>query len=741
MILAAWEALRISAREAADWDAFARATEKLAGAAPTTERAALLAQAGLASDTQLGRSDEATHRLREALRLDPTHGEAYARLHEISTASGDWNGLLDLVTQRIAVVDDADELARLFWEQAELSRALGLTEQTIEALGNLHTLEPAHAPGLALLAEAQVSVGRFDEAVQALRELACVDLPIEERRHARLAAARYLSRSSATPPAPSASSRSSRAWASPTRTARRAWRTSQSAPASTKTPFTHCRRPLHRPKAQRARGTKIRAGTLMRSALGDEAGAVEAYERALEAAPTDIDAATALSELLDRGARRRLASSFEEAVRRDLAADPTSPDHLRELRTAARLAEDLDFERLVLDAVAVVGAANEEELERWTALHEYEAPLPTGTLGDAQIAALGARVGGDPLVQLGEAGAEAALAVLGADAKSLGLGKKELVKPKDECPERDAIERIRPVFDVASDCFYRGGEPPGDVGVATTQGGPSAWMVSESVGSPMAGPHRFRAGALAMGVRQGAAALIDLTPVEATSLLAAIASAADASLAGIEADAEVTAAARKALSRTAKKSVARAAEEVAKDVDALIEQSARIRLTCAKAGLLVSGDLGAALTHVLDAPPTRDAIRENAEATELLRFWLSPAHRTLRADSSRSTSHRWSAPRTSSTEEDGSNGARGSSGPASATPRGSSVWRGWWSPCSARRRRRAPDGRRGRCARCPCRATSARRSASPPCVGSQRSDRTRGSGSPRRSSQRHAAMR
>src|SRR6185295_18501991 len=141
--LAAWESLRVAAREVEQWDDVVRACDVLVMSAEGVAKADLAEEAAALAMDELGDDLGAMERLREALSVDVRRPIAYGRLHDLLAEQNDAAALAALVQQRIDAEDDDAELVKLFYEMARIRRSLGDREATIAALENLLMLEPA----------------------------------------------------------------------------------------------------------------------------------------------------------------------------------------------------------------------------------------------------------------------------------------------------------------------------------------------------------------------------------------------------------------------------------------------------------------------------------------------------------------------------------------------------------------------------------------------------------------------
>lgn len=626
--LAAWEALRVAAREAEEWDDVVHACEILAAQTSGDFSAQLLEEAAAVLMDRFGdRDDEAVTHLRSALEIGGmSRPIAYGRLHDLLAERGDADALRDLVQARIDATDDDRELVRLFYEMARILRSLGDREGAIGALENLLMLEGEHVGGLALMVETTVSLERFADAVDALRALAQADVPPAQKRIARFGAADFLETKLRDPEGALAELRAAAEaglgdvglYTKMADVAERAgrWETVLEA--------------LERGAqvtSGAARATlERRAAAVHRDKLDDRAGAAIALRRALEAVPTDVASGDLLAALLDDGARAGLSKQFEESVRLELAADPTDPVVLRKLGRAAVWRRDVPLERTVLALLAALGEATPAETNSLGALPSPSTKRPTGALPEASFARLRAEGDAGPVLQVLALVSEALIETDGLAPGKYGVGRGERVGPKDPSPIRDEVQVFARAFALPPGDFYVGGRDPGLVGLIPRESDPASWVVGSGIGAPLSPARRFRVGQLGMAQRLGVTALLAHEPSTWPRMLFAAAVASESPLAGGAGLAGLEEAARtlgKGLSRRSRKAI----PDLVRPLDGRresVEQVCRaLRRTLLRAGLLLAAEPQPALEAVLGAGVSRAAVRANDEARDLVLFWTS----------------------------------------------------------------------------------------------------------------------
>ncbi len=631
--LASWEALRVAAREERAWADVVAACDALAKGVDGELRAQLLEEAAAVLMDDLGRDDEARERLTRVLAIDGARPIAFGRLHDLLAEREDTRGLIDLVTKRIELVDDSDELVRLFYEQARLLRSEGDRQGALGALENVLMLEGDHVGALALQVEIHVSLEQWADAVETLRALAGADVPAAQKRLAHLGAADFLEKHLSDPAGAIAELRrideiglaDAGLFGRIADVAERAGLTEEAAAALG--------------DAARASGGAGRAAFERRAAAlhreqGHDAKAIAAYRRALEAVPDDLETGEALAELLtDSDERRAMAAGFEEAVRAKLEADPADEDALRKLRKAAIWRGDRDLEYLALGALSAMGLALPEEEDAFAERHETGPSAPSGVLSEASLARLRAAGADDPVARIAIAAQESVFEMDRLEPATYGVGRGELLSPKAESTMRDEVFALAALFGVESGDLYRGGRDAAQIAAVPGKKGRVTWILGDGIRAPLGAGQRFVIGQLAMSVREGTLPYVHRPPKDAAAVVMAAAAAAEVPLeraAGRTDIGEIARTLEKKMGRRARRAVAEAAQ-LAADGDPKAWARGAMR-TALRAGLLSSGDLRVSLGAVLGAPASAAALADSADARDLVLYWLSGDHLALRRE-------------------------------------------------------------------------------------------------------------
>ncbi|MGE0786724.1 MAG: hypothetical protein AB7S26_13715 [Sandaracinaceae bacterium] len=627
--LASWEAIRVCARDCDAWEPLVEACDRLAHLLADDELTMLLLEesAAVLMD-DLGQDARAERRLRRILAIDARRPIAYGRLHDLLAERGDDRGLLELVNNRIELVDAPEELGKLFYEQARLLRGLGRREEALGALDNLLLLDSDHLGGLALLVELQVQQENWGGAVEALRSLASAnDVPGSQQRIARLGAADFLqNKLDDLAGALEELTALHEAGLADLEIYERAANVAVELDQADVAAEMIQRAVALAPSPSAVATLERRAGKLFHEKLGDSERAVGAYERALAAVPTDKKAAEALAALLPDVGRDALSRRFEASMRGVLEDAPTDPGALRSLLNAARWRRDGGLESAVLEALVALGLATDDEASAHAA---GEPRVPHGTLDDAQRALVMAggwpgdlHVG--PLAELATAIGESAAAVDGLEPSGFGLGRGDLVR--DASRLKTELEALCRLFGLVGLELYAGGTEPYLIDIAPYYKERLTFVAGEAVQSPLSPDQRFTVGMLAFGARLGAAPLVRRGPEGGAMLLFAAASAAEVPLAAGEGRAGMADETRrvyKAMPRRVRKALPAIVSRITDGGRTVDAWSAALHEAACRAGLIAANDLAVGLRRTIGRSDA-EAVLASAAGLRMLHFWLSP---------------------------------------------------------------------------------------------------------------------
>jgi hypothetical protein len=634
--LASWEAARVAARDAQAWPVVVEACDRLAHLIEDKELASMLLEesAAVLMD-ELKQDERAERRLRRVLAIDARRPIAYGRLHDLLADREDDAGLLQLVEARIELLDDPEELGKLYYEQARLLRGLGQRSEALDALDNLLMLDDEHVGGLALLVELQVQQENWGGAVEALRTLAAAgDVPDSQRRIARLGAADFLENKLSDLEGAlgeliaidEAGLADRPIYERTVQTAERLERWDAAVTALGK-------------EAQIAGSPELvarlhrRAGAILVDRVDDREAAVDHYTQAIAAIPTDLAAAEALADLLDPLGKSDLSHRFEQSVRAGLEEDPTDPDDLRKLRRAAAWREDQGLDAVVLSTLVALGVAEEEERSAFQDHTQlFARPMAGGSLDNESFHALRVPGDGGAVLALAQLVSESVAEMDAHEPAALGFTKGNALR--GEHPIRAEITVLHNLLGVAAPEVWQatqGGEPL-RIDIMPYYKGHATFAVGTGVHTPLVLDHRFHVGRLAIGTRLVVAPFLRRDPMRAATALFAAAAAAEIPLPAGEGRAgmaETTRKLYKAMPRKVRKVVPEMVRALGDDGRSILAWSQLVHRTANRAGLLVSGDIGGAL-RLLIGEVSRENVLRSGDALDLLHFWLSPGALVLR---------------------------------------------------------------------------------------------------------------
>ncbi len=630
--LASWECLRVAARAVAEWQWVVDACDRLAPLASDEQRAMLLEESAAVRIDHLGDLDGGELLLRDALQLDPARTAAYDRLHDLLAERGEAEPLLELVVKRIESVGPEADLARLYFEQARLRRALVDLDGALATIDDLLAIAPEHAGALALAGEIHVSRGTFREAVTSLSRLADSDAPDAQRVVARLGAADFLEKKLSDPAGAikelerltELTPDDASVFGRMADVAERAGLYPDAASALDKaTAMT-----AGEERAAFAR----RAGAIRAEHLSDRPRAIASYRKALEVLPTDADAAESLTSLLSGDERTEFVTTFERGLR-DALAEELDPNGLRNLRRSALWNDNDDLASAILETLVVLDVATAEEQ---SAYRPRAAPiaLPKIALGSSQMSALRKSGDGGPEAEFAVVASEFLAVLDELTPTAFSVGRSESISPRTENATREEVVALARVFGVESAEYFVGGDDPGRLAALPGKKGKAQWVLGRSVYAPLSPAARFRLGRQAIAFHRGTLSLIDRSPAAGATLLHAIAKASGAPLSGGAGRASLdtwTEAAQRVMGRRARKTVAAAASALGTG-ERLESFCAAARFTALRAATLMSGNLSASLELILGERPTLDRVKRSRDAVETVMFWTSPAAARLRTE-------------------------------------------------------------------------------------------------------------
>ena len=629
--LCAWESLRVAARAAGDWKTVVEACDVLAEHIDGSFRHELLEESAAVLMDHLDRPQDAEARLRRVVEEDRARPNTYFRLHDLIAEREDPDALLALVEKRIPAVDDSEQLERLYYEKARLHRARGELDEALVAIENLVMLDEEHVGGIALAVEIYVSREQWREAVDSLRQIARADVPAKQKRISRMGAADFLQKKLNDPLGALAELEEiEKLGMADAKMFERMARIAEEAQLFPKAAQS-LRAAAEHSSGERRAALSRRAARIQHEELGERDAAILTYSDALDHAPTDIAAGEAIYALLGTDQQRLTHSiRFESAVREALLRDGITAAHLRALARAAAWRSDSTAENQMLQALAALGVADEDELR---AINDPTSVMqrPTG-LDDAKLETLVAEGDDGPLHELMGLVYEPLCAAAGLEPGHLGARRSELVGTKQASSERDELGVYTTLFGLELGDVYWGGNDDERIQAMWSKKDKTSWVLGSSIRSPFDGFRRFLIGQQAMSARRRTIPIVRRDPDDGATLVLAIAAACDLPIAsGSDRPGLVdwTHRLTKAMPRKVKRAVA-GLGAFANDPIAIEAYCAAARRTSMRAGLLISGDLSIVLQALLGGQASFETLGYSADALDLLHFWISPEMTTLR---------------------------------------------------------------------------------------------------------------
>lgn len=630
--LASWETIRVCARDAGAWEPLVEACDRMAHLVEDDELKMLLWEesAAVLMDA-LQQDDRAERRLRRVLAIDAKRPIAYGRLHDLLAERGDDRGLLGLVSNRIALLDDPEELCKLYYEQARLLRSLGMREDALVALDNLLMLDESHVGGLALMVEVQVQAENWAGAVDALQLLAGADdVPGAQRRIARLGAADFLDNRLGQPQGAldelnalhEAGLADVEIYERMATLAERLGQHDAAVEA-----LSHGVESA--PSAGIAARLERRMGALHAEERLDKGAAADAYRRALALTPTDVRAGESLAKLLPAEERGPMSLTFERSVRQALGREPFDAKLLRALARAGSWRGDVAQEDAVLGVLVAAGLANAQELEAWNAAPPRARPI--AALDDAMLGQIAGPALASPAHRLAVALGECTAEMDGLDPTEMGLSRGDLVK--DDTPLRNELRLLGGMFGIPAAELFAGGPDAQRIDLAPHYKGKPTWIAGPGVGAPLSADQRFTVGWLALGARLGVAPFVRRGALGAAIAVFAAAEAAEVPLPagqgrpGLE---DTKKRIYKAMPRKVRKAVPDLVRALGDDGRGIDQWAHALGRVAQRGGLLAANDPRVALWRLLGAEPSPETLRGSADAMDLIFFWLSPECCALR---------------------------------------------------------------------------------------------------------------
>lgn len=631
--LAAWEGLRAAAEAAGDRGTLAEACAALGDAVSDSDNGGRLwAEAASILLDELNDPSRGEFALSRAVERDIKQTAAFDRLFRIVRQRKDDERLLDLISRRIAVAEEPDEIVKLFWERARVLRGKGDREGALAALDNVRMLEPNHVGALALSGEIFITLGRFEEAANHLAELAAhPDAPTQQRLMSGVAAVDLFENKLQDP---------SRALEVLTALHDAKLSTlpvrERFAKVATKAgAYEQATRVLELLMHEReSRDGRIQAARLAlaihRDKLGRPAGAQAAVEKLLSEAPDDGEAIELLLRraIPEERTRPLLARAQVMLVQR-LTDDPLDAERVTRLAKIAEYLGNMPQRQATLGALSAIGKGSSEIDRELSSLDRRVSSVPKIAITDGALPNLADPDDRGAVCELMRAIATTITEALGPSLQAFGVTKKDRIDPRAGLPLRNEIAAWAGALGVGEFELYVGGSDPGAVRAVPLD--PPALVVGAQVTAPLSPFHRQAVARELYALRRGTTVLAHREPDDVAALIVAACRIAEVDLPAppFALLGEFQRQLAKEMRWRVKKMLPDLARAVAKESPDLLGWVRAATSSLDRMAAIAAGDVSWVLGGRTRAP-VGDSREERARAERLLSFVFAPTYLDLR---------------------------------------------------------------------------------------------------------------
>ncbi len=635
--IAGWEGVRLAAEQLERRELEAQACLRLGDL--TEDRlvaARFLRQAASLLLDDLQDPERGNLALERAVQLDVSHRPAFKRWYGVLKERGEASAIVTLLGRRIEVSNDASELTALYWDRARARRTLDELDAALEELDNLNLLDADHVGAHALRGEIYIRQEKYEQAAAQLAELAALDAaPREQRLMSGVAAVDLfetklndLSRalevlqvlSDAGLETLAVTERLTRAAATAER-----WEDAASL--------------LEKLIAQRetTEGRVDAARLLMaiaRDKLESPRRAREACEALLAEAPTDPEG---IDFVLDGSLSASDTAQLTQRIRNALLEAPLSDLDEEQVARTARVAEaldDLSLRQAALGALVTLGVNNEDMRRELAELDERSLHHPQIALGSEELQTILAPDDSGPFAELFRHLGAHLPEVLGPTLKTLGVGRRQRLKPPMGAELRSTLAAFTGAFGLGDFELYVGGNEPNTL---TTVPDPKlpAFVVGQAVQPTLTENQRWSLAQQVLALLRGTTVLLQRDVTDVAALAAAACSVGKHPLKtqSYSMFGEFSRALERELPRRVRKELTPIAEAVAASGVDPADWASAARTSLDRAAALFVGDV----SWVILGRKERETQHRNFDATteeriwSLLRFVLSTDFMRLRA--------------------------------------------------------------------------------------------------------------
>jgi Tfp pilus assembly protein PilF len=490
--IAAWEGLRAAAEAKGDRTTLAEACAALGDAVSDSSAGGQFwAKAASILLDELNDPSRGEFALSRAVERDIKQAEAFDRLFRIVRQRKDDERLLDLISRRLGVAEEPEEIVKLFWERARVLRGKGDREGALTALENVRMLEPDHVGALALSGEIFITVGRFEEAATHLAELAeHPQAPTQQRLMSGVAAVDLFENKLQDPQRALAVLTALHAAKLSTlpvreRLAKVATKAGAFEQAVAALELLMNERDTRDGRMQAAR----LALAIYRDKLKRPALAQAAVEKLLSESPDDGEAIElVLSGAIPENKARPLLARAQVTLVQRLTDNPLDEARVAWLAKVAQFLGNMPQRQAALGALAAIGKGSPEIDKELSQLDRRVANVPKIAITDAALPNLADPDDRGAVTELMRVMATTITEALGPNLQAFGVTKKERVDPRAGLPIRNEVAAWAGALGIGEFELYVGGSDPGAVRALALE--TPAIVVGASVTAPLSPIHR-----------------------------------------------------------------------------------------------------------------------------------------------------------------------------------------------------------------------------------------------------------
>ncbi len=527
-----WEGLRGAALASGDRATLAEASAALGDAVGDgSVGARLWEEAATILLDELGDQVRGEFALSRAAERDIQRFSAFDRLFRIVRGRKDGPRLLELISRRLEVASEPEEVVRLIWERARALREAGDREGALAALEKVRELEPNHVGALALTGEICITLQRFEEAAHNLARLAVhPDAPGQQRLMSGVAAVDlYENRLKDVPAALEVLNSIYRAGLSTLPVRERLARTAARAEA-----WEQATEVLEQLMAERDTSAgRIEAARLAMAIYRDEIkmpeAAEEAASRLLQEAPADGEALDlVLSGAFSESLSKRLLENGLSFLISALQRDPVNREQVDRVARIAGSLGKLPLRQAALSVLVALGSEPRAIDAELASLDERVARVPRIAIDDSAFPQLFDPADQGAIPALMRAIASTISEALGPGLQALGVGKRERVDPRAGLALRNEVAAWAGALGVGEFELYVGGNDP--LGVCAVASETPAIVVGKDVSAPLSPYHRQAVARELLALRRGYTVIRHREPEDVHALVVAACRVAEVEL-------------------------------------------------------------------------------------------------------------------------------------------------------------------------------------------------------------------